>query len=119
MTASSGQLQLLYPMKKTNKKLKPCKASKTTRATRASDAPVGEAFVTAQQASATLNLPLYYFINPAKRDQLGVPHYFINRLVRYRIKELHRWQVSRAARLNQGHQGDAVTEAAEQGGVRA
>jgi len=53
--------------------------------------------VTADQASAALNLPLYYFIDARKRTELGIPYYSINRMVRYRIRELHKWQVSYAA----------------------
>jgi hypothetical protein len=58
-----------------------------------------EPFVNAQQASAALNLPLYYFVNPYKRAKLGIPHYFINRLVRYRLRELHKWQVAMSTQL--------------------
>ena len=58
-----------------------------------------EPFVNAQQASAALNLPLYYFVNPYKRVKLGIPHYFINRLVRYRLRELHKWQVAMSTQL--------------------
>lgn len=58
-----------------------------------------EPFVNAQQASAALNLPLYYFVNPYKRAKLGIPHYFINRLVRYRLIELHKWQVAVSSQL--------------------
>lgn len=53
--------------------------------------------VTAEQASTALNLPLYYFIDARKRAELGVPYYLINRMVRYRIRELHKWQVGYAA----------------------
>jgi hypothetical protein len=53
--------------------------------------------VTAEQASAALNLPLYYFIDARKRAELGIPYYSINRMVRYRIRELHKWQVRFAA----------------------
>ncbi len=53
--------------------------------------------VTADQASAALNLPLYYFIDARKRAELGIPYYSINRMVRYRIRELHQWQVKYAA----------------------
>ena len=53
--------------------------------------------VTAEQASAALNLPLYYFIDARKRTELGIPYYSINRMVRYRIRELHTWQVRYAA----------------------
>lgn len=48
-----------------------------------------------------LNLPLYFFINTAKRDSLGIPHYFIHKMVRYRLTELHAWHVARAARVAQ------------------
>ena len=54
--------------------------------------------VTAEQASAALNLPLYYFIDARKRAELGIPYYSINRMVRYRIRELHTWQVRYAAK---------------------
>lgn len=109
-------------MKKTTKKNKARKPSKTQQAAKSPDVPhtyVGEIFVTAQQASAALNLPLYYFLNPAKRDELGVPHYCINRLVRYRLKELHRWQVRHAARLEQARLGSVALAPADRGGVHA
>lgn len=109
-------------MKKTTKKSKARKPSKAQQVAKSPDVPtayVGEIFVTAQQASATLNLPLYYFLNTAKRDELGVPHYCINRLVRYRLKELHRWQVRHAARLEQERQVSAASAPAVQGGAHA
>lgn len=62
-----------------------------------------EPFVTAEQASAALNLPLYYFINTRKRASLGIPYYAINRMVRYRIRELHQWQVRYAAQTGGTH----------------
>jgi hypothetical protein len=56
-----------------------------------------EPFVTAEQASTALNLPLYYFLDARKRAALGIPYYSISRLVRYRLRELHKWQVRYAA----------------------
>ena len=56
-----------------------------------------EHLVTADQASAALNLPLYYFLDARKRASLGIPYYSISRLVRYRLRELHKWQVRYAA----------------------
>ena len=56
-----------------------------------------EPLLTAQDASKALNLPLYYFIDARKRTELGIPYYSINRMVRYRIRELHKWQVRYAA----------------------
>ena len=96
-----------FPMKKTNKKICP------------SVAVDASSFITAQQASAMLNLPLYYFINHAKRDQMGVPHYFINRMVRYRLGELHRWQVSLAHRMVEVESAVARSVTALEGSVDA
>jgi hypothetical protein len=58
-----------------------------------------DTFLNAQQAAAALNLPLYFFVNTYKRQALGIPFYSINRLVRYRLDELHRWQVGMSASL--------------------
>jgi len=60
-------------------------------------ADLDEYLVTAEQASVALNLPLYYFIDARKRAEMGIPHYSINRMVRYRIREVHQWQVKYAA----------------------
>ena len=61
------------------------------------DDTTDEPFVTAEQASTALNLPLYYFLDARKRAALGIPYYSISRLVRYRLRELHKWQVRYAA----------------------
>ena len=72
-----------------------------------------EPFVTAEQASTALNLPLYYFIDARKRAEMGIPFYLISRMVRYRIRELYKWQVGYAAR-QAGH-----TSTAQKGGAHA
>ena len=61
-------------------------------------ADLDEYLVTAEQASVALNLPLYYFIDARKRAEMGIPYYSINRMVRYRIREVHQWQVKYAAK---------------------
>jgi hypothetical protein len=58
-----------------------------------------ELLVTAEQASMALNLPLYYFTKTAKRKALGLPFYCVNRLVRFRLGELHQWQIAYAHKL--------------------
>lgn len=58
-----------------------------------------ELLVTAEQASMALNLPLYYFTKTAKRQALGLPFYCVNRLIRFRLGELHKWQVAYAQKL--------------------
>jgi hypothetical protein len=78
------------------KKTKPMFSPKRQPAHMAADF-AEDYLVTAEQASAALNLPLYYFIDARKRTELGIPYYSINRMVRYRIRELHKWQVRYAA----------------------
>ncbi len=57
-----------------------------------------EPLITGEQVAVALNLPLYYFNDSRKRAALGVPYYCINRLVRYRIREVHKWQVEYTAK---------------------
>lgn len=52
-----------------------------------------EPLVTAEQAAKTLNLPMYYFTHTRKRKELGLPFYCVNRLIRFRLGELHQWQM--------------------------
>lgn len=75
-------------MNNTNSKI-PAPLQLSSAAGDATDEP----FVTAEQASTALNLPLYYFLDARKRAALGIPYYSISRLVRYRLRELHKWQV--------------------------
>lgn len=58
-----------------------------------------ERLFTAEQIAVALNLPLYYFKDSRKRSEMGIPCYCINRLVRYRIREVHKWQVEYTANL--------------------
>lgn len=95
-------------MKKTNTRTNPPPRTRP-RVANFSDEPL----VTAEQASAALNLPLYYFIDTRKRAELGIPYYAINRMVRYRIRELHKWQVRYAAEQAQRE------NAPQSGGARA
>jgi hypothetical protein len=67
-----------------------------------------EPFVTAKQASAALNMPLYYLINTQKRQELGIPYYSINRMVRFRIRELHMWRVEYLVRKSRKSSAVAV-----------
>ena len=80
-----------------------------------------EPFINAQQAAVALNLPLYYFVNTYKRAKMGVPFYCINRLVRYRLNELHKWQVALSAQLAQAGSMDPKTSgcAGSEGGAHA
>lgn len=50
-----------------------------------------ETLLSSEQAAVMFNLPFYYFRNPYKRKKLQIPHYYINKLVRYRLGELRVW----------------------------
>jgi hypothetical protein len=63
-----------------------------------------------------LNLPLHYFNDRRKRAALGIPYYCINRMVRYRIREVHKWQLDYKAK--QAAQGQ-VLGATQVGGRHA
>ena len=43
-----------------------------------------ETMLSSEQAAVAFNLPFYFFRNPYKRKKLQIPHYYINKLVRYR-----------------------------------
>jgi hypothetical protein len=47
--------------------------------------------LSSEQAAIAFNLPFYFFRNPYKRKKLQIPHYYINKLVRYRLNELRVW----------------------------
>jgi hypothetical protein len=50
-----------------------------------------ETMLSSEQAAVAFNLPFYFFRNPYKRKKLQIPHYYINKLVRYRLAELRIW----------------------------
>ncbi len=60
-----------------------------------------EPLLTPEHASKALNLPLYFFTKIAKRKKLGLPFYRFNRLVRFRLGELHQWQIAYAHKLQE------------------
>ena len=73
-----------------------------------------EPLLTAKRASKALNLPLYYFTKTAKRKALGLPFYCVNRLVRFRLGELHQWQIAYAHKLLEEQDADL-----QEGGAHA
>lgn len=56
-----------------------------------------EPFIDARVASQHMNVPIYYLANAAKRQALGIPHYRIGRLVRFKRSELDAWLAQNAA----------------------
>lgn len=60
-----------------------------------------EPMLSSEQAAVAFNLPYYFFRNPYKRQKLKIPHYYINKLVRYRLSELRVWHAQLGELLEQ------------------
>ena len=57
--------------------------------------PQTEPFVDAREAAYTMNLPMYYLINAAQRKRMGIPHYRIGWMIRFKLSELETWLSAR------------------------
>jgi excisionase family DNA binding protein len=67
-----------------------------------------EPFVDARSASQHMNVPVYYLTSAAKRRALGIPHYRIGRLLRFKRSELDAWLAKNASRHpGRGEEPDA------------
>lgn len=54
-----------------------------------------ESFIDAREAAYTMNLPMYYLTNAAQRKRMGIPHYRIGRMIRFKLPELETWLSAR------------------------
>jgi len=59
-----------------------------------------EPFIDASEAAYTMNLPMYYLTNAAQRKRMGIPHYRIGRMVRFKLSELEAWLSTRSEERN-------------------
>ena len=55
---------------------------------------LGECLVDASEAAHCLNLPMYLLTHPKERQRLGIPHYRVGKLVRFKPAELEAWIVA-------------------------
>ncbi|WKB50801.1 DNA-binding protein [Eleftheria terrae] len=55
-----------------------------------------ERLLTADETAHALCLPSSLLSNAAKRERLLIPHYYINKLVRFKLHEMLAWQAQRA-----------------------
>lgn len=53
--------------------------------------PLFERLVDAQEAAHCLNVPVYLLTHPEERTRLGIPHYRVGKLVRFKLNELVGW----------------------------
>lgn len=59
-----------------------------------------ERLIGARQAAYNLNLPLYLLSHPCERLRIGVPHYRVGKMVRFKMSELMVWMHERGAKTN-------------------
>lgn len=55
-----------------------------------------ERLLTVAETAHALCLPPSILSDPAKREQLRIPHYYITKLVRFKLHEVLAWQAQRA-----------------------
>ena len=61
---------------------------------------LGEHLVDASEAAHCLNLPMYLLTHPKERQRLGIPHYRVGKLVRFKLQELEAWMLVQGGASN-------------------
>lgn len=61
---------------------------------------LGEHLVDASAAAHCLNLPMYLLTHPKERQRLGIPHYRVGKLVRFKLQELETWMLAQGGASN-------------------
>ena len=56
--------------------------------------------VSAREAAAAINLPMYLLTHPKERARLGIPHYRVGKLVRFKLHELETWMLAQGGAAN-------------------
>ena len=52
---------------------------------------LAERLIDAREAALSLNLPMYWLTHARDRQRLGLPHYRVGKLVRFKLRELLDW----------------------------
>ena len=52
---------------------------------------LAERLIDAREAALSLNLPMYWLTHARERQRLGLPHYRVGKLVRFKLRELLDW----------------------------
>lgn len=58
--------------------------------------PVGHVFIACEEAIDATKLPSHYFKNAKVRNRLEIPHYHLGGQIRFKLEELHQWEISKA-----------------------
>ena len=52
--------------------------------------------ISADEAASITKLPAYYFTSKKMRNELGISHYYVGRIVRFNLGEIQQWEISKA-----------------------
>lgn len=66
-----------------------------------------ERLVDAREAAYCLKVPIYLLIHPKERQRLGLPHYRVGKMVRFKVSELMAWMQAKAEAEAKGESSDA------------
>lgn len=61
---------------------------------------LNERLVDAREAAHCLNLPMYLLSHPKERQRIGVPHYRVGKMVRFKVSELMDWMQAQGDESN-------------------
>ena len=66
-----------------------------------------ERLVDAREAAYCLKVPIYLLTHPKERQRLGLPHYRVGKMVRFKVSELMAWMQAKAEEEAKGEPSDA------------
>ena len=66
-----------------------------------------ERLVDAREAAYCLKVPMYLLTHPKERQRLGLPHYRVGKMVRFKVSELMAWMQAKAEAEAKGESSDA------------
>ena len=66
-----------------------------------------ERLVDAREAAYCLKVPIYLLTHPKERQRLGLPHYRVGKMVRFKVSELMAWMQAKAEEEAKGESSDA------------
>jgi hypothetical protein len=66
-----------------------------------------ERLVDAREAAYCLKVPIYLLTHPKERHRLGLPHYRVGKMVRFKVSELMAWMQAKSEEEAKGESSDA------------
>ena len=66
-----------------------------------------ERLVDAREAAYCLKVPIYLLTHPKERERLGLPHYRVGKMVRFKVSVLLAWMQAKAEEEAKGESSDA------------